>query len=383
MAWCWGTPPSGVRGHSSLLRTQCASWAVMLRQSWSWGSWGALLAVALAAPRLLGAGFLARLPAVAARAAEAAVLYALYYAEWVLLAGLIFWGAWRLFVRTQWRAYSLCRAASNNRADVVARLLREGVAPDAYRDVIYGGIPLHFAAARGHAAVVRILASAGGARLLRLPLNNGCTSLHLAAENGHLDVVGALLDAVTPEERQGFLKTRAESGGTCLHFAVRKGHTHVAGALTRAGATDLVGMQDSHGDSCLHLAARTGRANMLEVLLGAGSDHNLQNEGGLTGMQTHRETPVQLCLTCLLSRTRTNALPTPLISIPLRHCSTPLRCCTRARAGGTGSDAGWSRPGHRGRALLDCTCFGTQPWASRCHHRIRICRRWTPGCRRE
>jgi len=257
----------------------------MLRQSWSWGSWGALLAVALAAPRLLGLGYLTRLPAAAARAAETAVLYALYYAEWVLLAGLIFWGAWRLFLEAQWRAYLLCRAASNNRTDVVARLLREGVAPDAYRDVVYGGTPLHFAAARGHAAVVDLLARAGGQRLLLLPLKNGCTCLHLAAEKGHLDVVRALLEAVTPEERQGFLKKRAENGSTCLHFAARMGHTHIAGALRSAGAADLI-----------RILRRAQAARIcLRFCWAPAATTTCKTRAGLqVCMQVHRETPVQL-----------------------------------------------------------------------------------------
>ena len=63
-----------------------------------------------------------RLPAAAARAAEVGLLYCLYYVEFVLFALLFVFGIWRLFLHKQWRAYTMCRAASNNRADEVARL---------------------------------------------------------------------------------------------------------------------------------------------------------------------------------------------------------------------------------------------------------------------
>eukprot|EP00887_Chlorella_sp_A99_P001717 scaffold8.g1717.t1 len=91
-------------------------------------------------------------------------------------------------------------------------------------------MPLHRAAARGHAAASELLlaaaskaASAGDSR--------GWRPLHVAAENGHTAVVELLLDAA-PETEQH----RTNAGRSALYLAAHCGHLPAARVLVERSA---------------------------------------------------------------------------------------------------------------------------------------------------
>lgn len=77
-----------------------------------------------------------------------------------------------------------------------------------------GNTPLHFAAQKGHSAIVAPLAKAGAK--VDQASRTGFTPLHLAAQNGHAGVVGALLALGHPADQP------SNDGSTPLHL-VRAG----------------------------------------------------------------------------------------------------------------------------------------------------------------
>src|SRR5262249_10813392 len=97
---------------------------------------------------------------------------------------------------------------------------------------------LMWAAADGHASVVRLLIKAGAD--LHVRLKSGFTALLFAARDGRIDAVRALLEAGTDAneaiqtERGG---GKAPVNGTsALMLAVENGHCERAAALLAAGA---------------------------------------------------------------------------------------------------------------------------------------------------
>ena len=53
-----------------------------------------------------------------------------------------------------------------------------------------GATPMHIAAQKGYADVIRVLAKFGVD--VNIPLNNGATPMHIAAEQGHANAIRVL-----------------------------------------------------------------------------------------------------------------------------------------------------------------------------------------------
>ncbi|XP_049944401.1 ankyrin repeat domain-containing protein 2-like [Schistocerca serialis cubense] len=89
-----------------------------------------------------------------------------------------------------------------------------------------GGTALHWAARRGHAAVVRLLLSAASDPNARDQW--GQTPLHWAASFGHAEAAAALLQAGADRG------VRTDSGRTALDFARRYNHQEIVRMLTQS-----------------------------------------------------------------------------------------------------------------------------------------------------
>lgn len=167
-------------------------------------------------------------------------------------------------------AQELLEAARDGDAATVRALLGDGAdVAEARGD---GMTPLHLAAERGHAEVVRLLLDAGA------PVHVGTrigayTPLHLAARRGSGDIVRALLDSGADARA-----TTTSSRVTPLHLAAAAVNgTEAVEALLDAGA-DPDAPEGSSGQTPLMFAASENRAAAVTRLLEAGADPSIQTE---------------------------------------------------------------------------------------------------------
>ena len=172
-------------------------------------------------------------------------------------------------------SYSLlCRACDQGHMDLIADLLHAGacVNPPAGcsgRRRAPGPTPLHFAAARGAAGVVRALLSRGAAA--DLLADGGVSPLLVACGVGHVDVVRMLLSA--PGGGRVVDARCDESGTTALFAAACSGHLDVVRAQLSAGAA--VDLQDRRGASPLWAASQAGHLAVVHALLSASASVDL------------------------------------------------------------------------------------------------------------
>jgi len=182
-------------------------------------------------------------------------------------------------------------AMSNNRADMVKRLVDAGADVDlrvaaylgdaeAARKLIkagepvngpggYGDTPLHFAAMRGNVTVAGILI-AGGADVDANDRYWDQTPLHLAAARGHKDIVELLIAKGAPVDNKD------GAAMTPLHRAVASGDKETIESLIKHGAN--VSEQTMNGGSPLHMAIHRGDRELVELLVRRGADTNLDVE---------------------------------------------------------------------------------------------------------
>lgn len=121
---------------------------------------------------------------------------------------------------------------------------------------------LMWAAASGHAGLVRLLI-ARGSHIEARGSGAQCTALMLAAANSHCDVVEALI------ERGAQLNAQDLAGASALLLAAQRGHTAIVQQLLRAGAD--AALRSYSGETALAAAAAGGHTAVVRVLLGASS----------------------------------------------------------------------------------------------------------------
>ncbi|XP_053459207.1 ankyrin repeat and SAM domain-containing protein 1A isoform X4 [Nycticebus coucang] len=221
--------------------------------------------------------------------------------------------------------------------DVVEVLLRN----DALTNVAdsKGCYPLHLAAWKGDAQIVRLLIHQGPSHTrvneqnaleikelkkygpfdpyINAKNNDNETALHCAAQYGHTEVVKVLLEELTdPTMRNNKFETPLDLAAlygrlevvkmllnahpnllscntkkhTPLHLAARNGHKAVVQVLLDAGMDS--NYQTEMG-SALHEAALFGKTDVVQILLAAGIDVNIKDNRGLTALDTVRELPSQ------------------------------------------------------------------------------------------
>jgi ankyrin repeat protein len=177
----------------------------------------------------------------------------------------------------------LSLACTNGTTSIVELLLEAGADPNA---ALPGGeTPLMTAARTGRPGPVQALL-ARGAVVESTDERRGQSAIMWAAAEGHADVVRALIDAGAD------FRTRLPSGFTPLLFAVREGRLAVVDALLEAGAdpNDTVpiapgrrraygGRLPPAGSSALLLAVTNAHFELAARLLDAGADANASGPG--------------------------------------------------------------------------------------------------------
>ncbi|XP_047104623.1 cortactin-binding protein 2-like [Schistocerca piceifrons] len=123
------------------------------------------------------------------------------------------------------RGRRLREAAVEGAVEEVRALLAGGADVGAM-DGVFGRTALHYAAGRGHAAVVRLLLSAASDPNARD--HCGQTPLHVAAWNGHAEAAAALLQAGADRG------VRATDGDTPLDYARQRNHHEIVRMLTQS-----------------------------------------------------------------------------------------------------------------------------------------------------
>ncbi|KAK5658304.1 hypothetical protein OQA88_2279 [Cercophora sp. LCS_1] len=169
----------------------------------------------------------------------------------------------------------LHRAAFSGDTELATVLLDNGanpLIPDSD-----GKQPLHFAALRGHQAVVlQLLRCPKFKVVVDAPDNKGLTPLILAAGNGHDPIVHSLIIHGADVVNRSLDKLDA------FYAACAKGHIATAFYLLGRGA-DINGT-DRKGNTPLHVAAKKGRIEMVRWLLRMGADKAIRSHEPFTGM---------------------------------------------------------------------------------------------------
>jgi ankyrin repeat protein len=172
---------------------------------------------------------------------------------------MLVFGAWRGRANESAVADAMMRGDSAT----VRLLLKQGADVNAAQPD--GMTALHWASARGDAAVAKMLMFAG-ARLEVVTRNGNYTPLHLAAREGKAAAVKALLDGGAD------LSAATSSGGAvALHFAASNGDAATVQALLDKGAV-VDARERAWSQTPLMWAASANRARAAELLIARGAD---------------------------------------------------------------------------------------------------------------
>lgn len=158
-------------------------------------------------------------------------------------------------------------AAMNGSLSVIKELLRFN------RDAVIGvrikktgSTTLHLASEGGHAAIVKLLLSAGAKASDENAI--GETALHLAAKHGHVKVLHTIKTAVD------WKICSRRNGLTALHVAASSGQTEFVAEMLRyrvpgglKSERSGVDPKSDYGVTPLHLASRNGHESVVRMLL--------------------------------------------------------------------------------------------------------------------
>lgn len=222
------------------------------------------------------------------------------------------WDSWRRIPSTT-ALHMTAEFGLEIEADI---LLAKGHKVDCYDQ--RGHTPLSIAIARGHEAIVRVLARRNPTRLIKNRPDT--TILHLAVESGHESLVKSLLelDSEDPDRRrddrnvlsslsggverahnrtevsvfdiQANLEKRDDDGMTPLKLAAMNGHHGIVKLLLKRGASlDSVVTEDEvtgtrSGATPLCLAAREGHQEVVRLILENGARPDGLDRSGQTAL---------------------------------------------------------------------------------------------------
>lgn len=179
----------------------------------------------------------------------------------------------------------LIRAARSGNAEIVKRLLAEGVGPNVA--TLENDTPLQYAAFEGHAAVVEILLAAGANPNIQNE-GFGSTPLMNAGAKGHIEVVRLLIANAAD------LELRNKKGMTAIWSAAsygpsdRRRRAEVVQLLAQAGA-DVNATALPKQVPILVFPVGRGHFETVYVLLKAGADPHATDSEGYSAMALAKE----------------------------------------------------------------------------------------------
>lgn len=165
-------------------------------------------------------------------------------------------------------------AAESGDGDRLAQLLAADNSLAQARRQANGGTLLQLSAARGHAAIARVLIDAGADVHARS--GEGWMALHTAAGSNHVDVIDVLLDAGSDPTAEA-----CGAGGTALVHALFYGHQEAAQRLAQHG------LQPAN----LRVLAGLGRVDLMAGLFANGGSLAEQATAGREFYRHHDEFP--------------------------------------------------------------------------------------------
>jgi hypothetical protein len=166
---------------------------------------------------------------------------------------------------------------------------------DKLNDLEKSDNPVYWAARHDNLPAIKALAESGVDIINNVSTKNRTgkakrTPLHTAAYRDGAAVVKWLIDAGVDVNKQ------SSGGSTPLQYAAEKGHTHIVMDLIKAGAD--VNLAGEKGVTPLHQAAHKGHDNIVVALITAGADINKVTTHGKTALgyaeQQKREKIVKL-----------------------------------------------------------------------------------------
>ncbi|RSL74131.1 hypothetical protein CEP53_000453 [Fusarium sp. AF-6] len=172
---------------------------------------------------------------------------------------------------------ALHKAAENNMAEVVEKLLRANVDVDLSDK--NGRTPLHLAAAKGHSDVMTLLLNAHASAVAQDVQMK--TPLHLACVEGHLRATDVLLQRGN-ETKDKLDKAKRPP----LFYAAERHHRAVAEMLKAARANVDA---EKNGRTLLWQMARSGNAGACEILADLGADKEAKDPNGWTPLYAAAE----------------------------------------------------------------------------------------------
>ncbi|RMZ90365.1 hypothetical protein DV736_g2390, partial [Chaetothyriales sp. CBS 134916] len=174
--------------------------------------------------------------------------------------------------------YAIHAASREGRLAAVESLLAGNAKLRQQRDAD-DRLPVHWASAYNHLAIVKVLADARSFDADTTD-GSGWTSLMMAAslkEDAGLETVGFLL------AKEADPKLATTTGATALHFAASKGNVEVCRTLLKHGASARA--KDRRAQLALHRAAAAGSVPIVRLLLDEGkSPINGSDTDGLTAL---------------------------------------------------------------------------------------------------
>tara|TARA_B100001079_G_C16352811_1_gene489082 strand:+ start:178 stop:903 length:726 start_codon:yes stop_codon:yes gene_type:complete len=174
-------------------------------------------------------------------------------------------------------ASELHDAAKTGNIESIQHLLAEGYGANEADE--QGNLPLHYAAANGHVAIVKLLTDRG-ANLDSADILRGWTALQIAIVAGKIGVMETLLS------NGANVDAKARTGETALHIATQLRNSTLVKILIQhdADLNVLATYKTSRGldGTPLHWATQMGNTNIVDQLVTAGADMNIKNSAGLT-----------------------------------------------------------------------------------------------------
>ena len=190
-----------------------------------------------------------------------------------LVVALMFLVALSAGSAAQTRSPGVAETLESGDLTAALRLVEQGADPN--RPLSDGTAPLHLAAEREDAAIVKALIARGAN--VKAATRYGVLPLSVAAATGNAAIITSLLDAGADPN------TTAAEGETALMAAARTGRVEAIKALIARGA-NVQARETWREQTALMWAAAEGHADAIAELASAGADLQARSSGGFTAL---------------------------------------------------------------------------------------------------